>query len=163
MVRKARKEDDKEIVFINVSCWKESYKGIFPQDYLDNLDVNNLESIRKCENKISEYVVYEKDGQIIGMARYGKNQKDYGDSYGEIYALYVRPDFQRQRVGTELVQYVFNELKKNYKYVLISTLKENKANDFYKKIGGKFMGESDFILDKKIYKENIYKFNLENY
>ena len=97
------------------------------------------------------------------MARYGKNKKDYGDSYGEIYALYVRPDFQRQRVGTELVKYIFNELKKNYKYVLISTLKENKANDFYKKIGGKFMGERDFILDKKIYKENIYKFNLENY
>ena len=163
MVRKARKEDAKEIVFINVSCWKESYKGIFPQDYLDNLDVNNLESIRKCENKISEYVVYEKDDQIIGMARYGKNQKDYGDSYGEIYALYVRPDFQRQRVGTELVKYIFNELKKNYKYVLISTLKENKANDFYKKIGGKFIGESDFILDKNIYKENIYEFNLENY
>ena len=148
MVRKASKENAKDIVFINVSCWKESYKGIFPQDFLNNLDVDDLESIRKCENKISEYVVYEKDDQIIGMARYGKNQKDYGDSYGEIYALYVRPDFQRQRVGTELVKYVF---------------KENKANNFYKKIGGKFIGESDFILDKNIYKENIYEFNLENY
>ena len=160
MVRKARKNDAKDIVFINVMCWKESYKGIFPQVFLDNLDFNNPESIRKCQNKIDEYAVYEKDNQIIGMARYGKNKKDYDDSYGEIYALYVRPEFQKQKVGTELVQYVFSELKKKYKYALISTLKENKSNEFYKKIGGKFIGESDFILDEKIYKENVYEFNL---
>lgn len=160
MIRKARKDDAKDIVFINVICWKESYRRIFPQDFLNNLDCHSSESIRKCESSINEYIVFEKDGEVVGMARYGKNKKRYDDSYGEIYALYVRPEFQKQKIGTKLVQYVFKKLKNNYKYVLISTLKSNKANVFYQKIGGKLIGESNFELNGKVYKENIYEFKL---
>lgn len=50
--------------------------------------------------------------------------------------------------------------KKAYKHVLISTLKENSANIFYKKIGGKKIGECNFVLQRKTYLENVYVYDL---
>lgn len=54
-------------------------------------------------------------------------------------------------------------LKNKYNYVLISTLEQNSANEFYKKIGGKLIGKSEFILEDKKYLENIYEYNISNY
>ena len=62
--------------------------------------------------------------------------------------------------GTKLVKHVMKLIKGKYKYLLISTIKENKANEFYKKIGGKKVGECKFLLENKEYIENIYKFNI---
>ena len=62
--------------------------------------------------------------------------------------------------GTELVKYIFEKLKSTYKYVLISTLVENNANTFYKKIGGKYIGTSEFTLEGKKHLENVYEYAL---
>lgn len=160
IVRKARIDDTKDIVYLNVISWKDTYNNIFPIDFLNNLDPCSKESIEKCKKSINQYAVCECDNQIVGIVRYGKNKKDYDDSYAEIYALYVDKKFKGNGIGTKLVNYVFNILKKEYKYCVISTLKENTANNFYKKIGGILIGESDFKLNDKIYKENIYKYKL---
>ena len=52
--------------------------------------------------------------------------------------------------------------KGKYKYLLISTLKENSAKEFYKKIGGRKIDECNFVIEGKIYKENIYIFDIDN-
>ena len=140
MIRKAQINDAENIVKINIRGWKQTYKGIFPQQFLDNLKLTN-ETIQKCQNKIKEYSVYIKDKQIVGFIRYGKNKKGYNDSYGEIYALY--------------------DLKNNYTSILVSTLINNPANIFYQKIGGKLIGNSNFILEDKSYLENLYEFKIE--
>ncbi len=160
MVRKARLEDAKDIVYINTLGWLNTYRGIFPDDFLDKLDPYSLDNIKKCQNKIDEYLIYEIDNSIVGILRYGKNKKNYPDEYGEIYVLYIKEEYKRKGIGKELVKYAFDILKENYKYILISTLKENPANEFYKKIGGKHIGTCDFILEDNKYIENIYEYNL---
>ena len=150
MIRKATIQDAKDIATINIRSWKQTYKGIFPQEFLDNLTVND-ENIEKCQNKIKEYAVYIKDNKIVGIIRYGKNKKGYDNNYGEIYALYIDSKYHHQGIGKELVKYVINELKNNYDYILVS-------NTFYQKIGGKLIGKSNFILENKSYLENLYEF-----
>lgn len=157
MIRKATIQDAKDIVGINIMSWKQTYKGIFPQEFLDNLTIND-ENIEKCQNKIKEYAVYIKDNKIVGIIRYGKNKKGYDDNYGEIYALYIDSNYHHQGIGKELVKYVIDELKNNYDYILVSTLVNNPANTFYQKIGGKLIGNSNFILENKSYLENLYEF-----
>ena len=49
MVRKAVKEDAKDIVRINVNSWKKTYKKIFPIEFLDKLDPKDVSAIEKCE------------------------------------------------------------------------------------------------------------------
>ena len=63
-------------------------------------------------------------------------------------------------IGSSLVKYILEKLKGTYKYVLISTLVENSANTFYKKIGGKYITTSEFELDGKKYLENVYEYIL---
>ncbi len=160
MIRKAIIQDAKDIVGINIMSWKQTYKGIFPQEFLDNLTVNN-ENIEKCQNKIKEYAVYIEDNHVVGFIRYGKNKKGYNASYGEIYALYIDSNYQQKGFGKKLVKYSLNELKNNYHSILVSTLINNPANTFYQKIGGKLIGNSKFILENKEYLENLYEFKIE--
>lgn len=160
MIRKATINDAKEIIKINVNGWKKTYKNIFPKDFLDNLNQNDKESIKKCRDKISQYAVCEINNKVVAMIRYGKNKKNYDDLYAEIYALYVDDNYKKKRIGTELIKFAFNELKEEYNYVLISTLVENTANEFYKKTGGKLIGSSNFILENKEYLENVYCYKI---
>ena len=161
MLRKAKKEDADRISYINAMSWKTTYKNIFPDSFLNNIDENDKNNIRKCMDKINEYVVYEED-KVLGFARCGINRKGYNDEYAEIYALYIDNDYRGKKIGTKLVKYVLNMFNGKYKYLLISTLKENSANEFYKKIGGRKIDECNFVIEGKIYKENIYIFDIDN-
>lgn len=38
MIRPANINDAKNIIELNIKEWKNTYKGIFPSEYLDNLD-----------------------------------------------------------------------------------------------------------------------------
>ena len=159
-IRKAKIEDADQIVSINVFGWKDTYKNIFPNDFLDNLDPYSTESIEKCKKSIDQYAVCELNGEVVGMVRYGKNKKGLGDNCGEIYALYLKKEFKNKGIGTKLVDFAFNELKKKCDTSVISTLIDNSANEFYKKIGGKLIDKCDFKLGDKIYNENVYEYKL---
>lgn len=159
-IRKAKIEDAKQIIYINAIGWKDTYKDIFPNDFLNNLDPYSTDSIEKCKKNINQYAVCEFDGEIVGIVRYGKNKKELEDNFGEIYALYLKKGFKKKGIGTELVNFAFNELKKDFSSCVISTLIQNSANEFYKKIGGKLISTCDFKLGDNLYKENVYEFEL---
>ena len=55
-IRTARKEDSTAIINININSWRETYKGIFPDIFLNSLSENIEESINKCKTNISEYI-----------------------------------------------------------------------------------------------------------
>lgn len=160
MIRKAKVSDAKSIVYINVFDWKKEYKNIFPKEFLDGLDPKSEKNIKRCIEDINQYIVYELNKKVVGFAKYGINKKGYDDSYAEIYMLYIHNNYKQKGIGTKLVNYVFNKLRNKYKHVLISTLKANSANVFYKKIGGKKVGESKFTIKDKVYLENVYVYDL---
>ena len=155
IIKKAQIEDVKNIVAINIKEWKNTYKGIFSDKFLENLSKKEEESIEKCKNKINEYIVCKINNQVVGFLRFGKNKKGYNDNYAEIYALYVDKNYQRKGIGASLINFAFKILKSNYKYVLISTLVQNDANLFYQKMGGKLIDRVNFSLENSVYEENL--------
>lgn len=159
-IRTARKEDASAIINININSWRETYKEIFPDIFLNSLSENIEESINKCKNNISEYIVATIDDMVVGFCRIGKNKKGYLSNYAEIYALYIDKDYKGQKIGTSLVKYCFSILNDKYDFCLISTLKENSANVFYKKINGNFIGTCKFNVMDNSYIENIYEFKI---
>lgn len=162
IIRKAVLEDAERIIEININSWQDTYKGIFPDAFLLSLNNKKETSVEKCRENIDEYVVAvdeKKDNKIVGFARIGINKKEYPDKYGEIYSLYLDKGYKKKKIGTELVNYCFSLLKDNYDHCLISTLEENSANEFYKKIGGKNIGQCDFNLQDEKYTENIYVYD----
>ena len=139
IIREAVEKDAESIVNTNINGWIETYRGIFPNDYLKKLEQKKSESIEKCKNKINEYIVCEVENKVVGFLRYGKNKKDYNDKYAEVYALYVDSKYKKRGIGRKLLEYSFSKLKDVYDNVLISTLQENSATKFYEKCGFRFV------------------------
>lgn len=107
LIRDALESDAEKIVYINVMSWKNTYKGIFPQFFLDSLNPTNSNIIQNCKNKIDEYIICELNSKVVGFGRYGLNKKNYDNKYGEIYALYIDEIYKNKGIGTKLVNEMF--------------------------------------------------------
>lgn len=156
MIKSANINDAVNIIELNIKEWKNTYKDIFPSEYLENLDNLKEETILKCQDKIHEYVVFEEDNKILGFIKFGSNRQNYSSEYGEIHALYVLSESQKKGIGKQLIDYVLENNKGKYKYFLVATLAANSANIFYKKYGFKKVKDIYFELNDKRYEENLY-------
>lgn len=161
-IRKAVATDAESIAMINISSWQKTYKDIFPSDFLNGLsDKKNLDNviIRMEENIKSNnsYLVAETNNQIVGFCKMGPSTKENYKNCGEIMALYVKNETIKKGIGKQLFLEANKLLKEVYEYNVVSCIKENSSNEFYKKVGCKFLEECDFNLKNTIYKENLYK------
>ena len=162
IIRQANVNDAKDILDINISSWKDTYKNIFPDDFLDNL-CNTEEEYNKSLNNIIEkitdnnnYLVSLYKDRIVGFVNYGPSKKNKYIKYGEIYALYVDNNYIKKGIGGMLLKKATSLLKNNHNNIIVSCLKKNPANTFYEKMGCKKIGETTFDLNNKKYKENVY-------
>lgn len=143
MIRKGQINDALEIGNIKINTWRKTYFNIFPDEFLDKLNIETEEQkyIKSYPNR--KVKVYEKDGQIIAYCYYGNRKEEILPDYtGEVFALYVKNDCQDKGVGTKLLQDAINDLAKENKKILLWCAKENyRAISFYKKNGLKVLTE----------------------
>ncbi|WP_457916552.1 N-acetyltransferase family protein [Candidatus Lokiarchaeum ossiferum] len=142
-IRVARLEDALEIATVRVLSWKKAYRNLISDHYLDSLTIP--ERVPKWIKRINQtkidpsriFVIQDSDLRIVGYTWCGipRNYSDVVD--GELYAMYILPEYWQQGIGTQLffkvVQY-FEEL--GYQSMLIWALSQNSACEFYQKLGG---------------------------
>lgn len=132
--------------------WKYAYKGIIPQDYLDNIPEGRwADSVNKAN--MNSLILIE-CGRIIGTASFCKSRwKKYSD-YGEIVSIYFLPDYIGKGYGRLLLGECIKELKKfGFCKVLLWVLEDNyRARKFYEKNG--FLC-SEVSMDDNIGGKNI--------
>lgn len=140
------------ITYINVKCWKLAYRGIVPDEYLDNL---TFESRRKLIERLIVTPPFERqktlvaeqvsdsENSVVGFVTFGKaNQSSkilelvYG-AFGEIYAIYVEPNVWGTGVGRTLLKAAVTELRRDGFYnTLLWVYEENvTSRGFYEKLG----------------------------
>lgn len=137
MIRKGKINDADKIAKIKIDNWRKTYKNIFPDDYLENLNLEKeVEKYKNGYNK-RNIITYEKNEEIIAYCYYGnRNEEKLQEYTGEIFAIYVKNDSQERGVGTELLQNAIRDLKKSHKKIMVWCAKENyRAIKFYKKNG----------------------------
>ena len=162
-IRRRLKEDIPSIQRVVTISWKETYKGIVPQSELDELE--NTEELRIKnsyenfdENDNNQFVL-EIDNEIVGFVNIGKTEDKEFENCGEIFALYIIGKFKGQGYGKKLFERAVLELKKlGFNKMLISCLKENPTNEFYKHMGGIYI--KDGIYKRLNLKENVYYFDI---
>lgn len=163
MIRKIKKEDTKAISHVVTIAWNETYKGIVPDNFLEELKNNEEERANNFYNKFDEnndhYFVLEIDNEVVGFVRYGASFDPDFANCGEIIALYIINKYHGYGYGRKLVNEAINELKKmGFDKMIICCLKGNKSNDFYKHIGGVYV--KDGLYKRLSLPENIYMFNI---
>ena len=148
-IREANKSDASGMAKVRVDTWRATYKGIVPDEFLENLSCQQLsERWQKeyWENRapgVAVFVAENERKEIIGFAFCGLEQSNDPVYRGEIQRLYVLPQYQNRGVGHELVTACVNHLDHELKVntMLIWVFAENPNCKFYESLGGKIARE----------------------
>ncbi len=161
-IRKREIEDSEELAHAIALVWNTTYQGIVDDDFLKGLlDADNIkknaEKLRNSANNSMDYYVLTLQGKIIGWIYYTLDSDKY-ENAAEIHSLYILKEYHGNGYGRLLYDYaVKNIMKKGIKKLVIGCLDGNPSNDFYKHLGGKYIGNHLF---REKYLENIYLFEL---
>jgi len=146
---KADMEDSGNIASLIKAGWNTAYKGLILNKYLDNMDVERMtENWKESIKRGQDIYVYKERDEILGVIRFGKAEDASLKNVGEVLVLYIKPEEKRKGIGTKLFTFAKNELiKQGYKEMVIWCLKGNMQGiNFYKKMGGKHIGEREYEI-----------------
>jgi ribosomal protein S18 acetylase RimI-like enzyme len=107
-LRAARAGDAARLAEIFLRAWRDAYRGVVADEIIDGLQPAELE--RRWRSLVAGHgvVVAERDGEPVGMARFGPDLDD--GSRGHLFSLYVDPDASGSGVGRTLLAHVTTEL-----------------------------------------------------
>ncbi len=155
-VRRAKAGDAGAIAATHDEAWRAAYQGVIPGRELEKL-INRRgpdwwdSAIRKG-SRIAILVFGE---TVAGYANYGRNRARSLSYDGEIYELYLRPEFQGLGFGRRLFTAARKDLAQSgLQSMVIWALSDNEpAVEFYRALGGKAVARSserfgDKVLDK---------------
>lgn len=114
VIRRARFEDLRSVSEIVVASWKDAYRGIVDDEYLDGLTVE--ENYRRRAGNFTDdgFVVAEVNGEVVAFCRY-VFENAYADRFPdvdcELCALYVKPDCKGDGIGKRLIRFVMQDFK----------------------------------------------------
>lgn len=134
---------------VHYQSWLETYTGHINQAYLDRMTPER--SIEFSRKHPENTLVAELDGKIVGFACYGHSRDSTFETYGEIIALYVLNDYQKQGIGHALMLECLSQLSA-FEHHFLWVLKSNqKAIAFYGKMGFTPNGdEKELVLETPV-------------
>lgn len=142
-IRKALYSDCFDLSLLKREIWETTYRGIYPDEKIDNYDYQKNEERFKSfiNNPNQQLYVVTNDNNIIGYIEFGKPYRPFRDYTQEIGLFYIKKDYQRHGLGTKLFDLASQHIKFNgADKFFISCHKYNlDAQKFYKKMGGKIV------------------------
>lgn len=141
VIRKCTSDDAEGRGSVHYQSWQETYRGLMPDEFLDELDQKEL--IQRAKDSPNNSFVAVVDNKIVGFCSYLSECRDFVSikPSSEIVALYVLKTHQGFGIGKDLVKAVINELA-NDNLVLYVLDGNNRAINFYKHLGFSFTGIS---------------------
>ncbi|MDQ0255271.1 GNAT superfamily N-acetyltransferase [Evansella vedderi] len=165
IIRQARHDDWKGIAQVHVDCMHSAYQEFLPSDVLDKFTYANRE--KRWEKDLPKaigkgtmtFVVENKQGEIVGFAL-GGTMRDprLRISYiGELYGIYVHPDFQGQGFGKKLLETVAQHLASlDLPSMALWTFKGHPSCSFFESLGGEKVYDKKTTIAGKELKEYAY-------
>lgn len=165
IIRNIEEKDIPSIIDIQINGWKTAYKGIIDDSFLNSMNKEKKIKQRRKDYKKDGYIIAEIDKEIVGFCRYIDNNTytpNMSEIDCEIVALYVKPNFKYNGIGTKLFEFVIDEFKrKNKTKMIIWCLKYNEPSiKFYKKMGGIITKEKIVEIADKKYVELGFEYNI---
>ena len=152
---------------VNALAWKQSYKGIVNDDFLELINTEPeiqkaISNLKECLNDSSRRFLLKYNDEYVGVLRVRKTKYDKYSECGELGALYLLDAVKGKGFGKILFNKAINELREmKYDNMIIGCLSENPSNDFYKHMGGKFVDTNPLTLPNgQELMENLYYYEI---
>jgi ribosomal protein S18 acetylase RimI-like enzyme len=144
-IRRARASDAKAVADTHDEAWRTAYQGIIPGRELERLIAKRGAgwwdgAIRKG-SRISLLAFGD---TVAGYANYGRNRARSLFYDGEVYELYLRPEYQGLGFGRRLFSAARKDLgQSGLKSLVVWALSDNEpAVEFYRALGGRAVARS---------------------
>jgi ribosomal protein S18 acetylase RimI-like enzyme len=144
-IRRAKPTDASAVAATHDDAWRAAYRGIIPGAELDKL-INRRgpdwwdQAIRKG----SRISLLQFGDQVAGYTNYGRNRARSLAYDGEVYEIYLRPEFQGLGFGRRLFSAARRDLAQSgLKSLVVWALSDNEpAVSFYGAVGGRAVARS---------------------
>lgn len=147
-IRRATAKDATEIGRVYVETWQSSYAGLLPDEMLARMsDVRQSawwsRAIADPREGRGIFVAEDEEMGVVGFGSCGPVREipeglDGTEArVGEVYTLYVEPDFQNQGLGRRLLDAMFRQLHADgCDTAILWMLARNPTRFFYEGLGG---------------------------
>ena len=151
-IRRARQSDAGAIGRVYVETWQSTYAGLLPDALLTRMsDVRQSAgwagALADPRRSRGIFVADDEDMGVVGFGSCGPVREhpeglDGTEArVGEVYTLYVEPDFQNQGLGRRLLDAMFRQLRADgYDTAVLWMLANNPNRFFYEGMGGRLVG-----------------------
>ena len=139
MIRTARIADAEGIAGVHVDAWRETYRGIVPDEILNQLSYKRRAEMwkRSIGARHQCLFVAEDLGRIAGFVSAGPGRKAPGGFDSEIYAIYLLRAQQGHGTGAALFRAAVQWLaEQGFHDMFLWVLAENPTRRFYERMGG---------------------------
>lgn len=139
-IRSARPADARAIARLDVETWRTTYAGMLSANYLVGLserrrEIGWMHAIMREPRDVR--VAVDMAGEVLGFGSCGPNRGEHGYS-GEVFTLYVAPDWQNRGIGRRLLIALFGRLvASGRRSAIIWVLRDNPGRFFYARLGGR--------------------------
>ncbi|MFU0507193.1 GNAT family N-acetyltransferase [Pseudaminobacter sp. NGMCC 1.201702] len=151
-IRRAEPRDAAQIADVHHCAWQGAYAGIIPHRAL-NAMISRRGSAwwSNAIRRAATVLVVEIGGTIAGYATVGRNRARELPQQGEIYELYLRPEYQGIGLGSRLLAAAREKLAAHgLRGMVVWALEDNvNALAFYEGAGGRDIAEGVEVFDQK--------------
>src|SRR6266581_6844374 len=151
-IRTARPGDARRIARLDVETWRVTYAGILAAPFLVGLSAQRRElgwaTVIEREPRDVRVAVND-EGRILGFGSCGRCRGE-PEFAGEVFTLYVAPDWQNQGIGRRLLLALFERLvDQGCGSAIIWVLRDNPGRFFYQRLGGQEVQRRNFAVGGK--------------
>lgn len=140
-IRRATANDAPMLAKVHVDSWQVAYRGIVPDSFLERFTYQRREEAfwQALTANLEETYLVEDNDHAIGILTIGASRDADLDvnCTGEIWGIYIAPDYWRRGIGTTLVYEAERILQsRGFNQVILWVLEENMdARRFYERMG----------------------------
>jgi ribosomal protein S18 acetylase RimI-like enzyme len=141
-IRAARSTDARAIAGLDVETWRTTYPGVLSAGYLVGLSERRREvgwrmAIMREPRDVR--VAVDPSGLIRGFGSCGPSRSERHFP-GEVFTLYVAPDWQNRGTGRRLLIALFRRLAASgLDAAIVWVLRDNPSRFFYERVGGRLV------------------------
>jgi L-amino acid N-acyltransferase YncA len=141
-IRPGTPEDIEEISRVYAEAWRSTYEDIAPEPFVKGMTAGAAAQIFRDSLQPNEFsyffhVAVGPSGRLVGFCDGGKERSHPENGLGELYAIYILKEFQKQGVGRELFDgAVESLLLSGMKSMVVWVLSESPYRKFYESLEG---------------------------